>query len=80
VNNIPYGSGGSIIGDIKPLNVDDTNGLFVVSGQSWLRSGIVDDNVSSYPEAKQSGDPAYVGIASQDFDSSTGLPIYVRIK
>jgi len=75
------GGGGSIIGDVRALNVDDASGLFISSGEEWLRTGVIDDDVASYPDAKQgnNGSP-YVGLPSQETDASTGLPIYVRIK
>ena len=75
--------GGSKIGSVAPFNVTDTNGLFVDAGESWLRTGVIDDDVASYPDAKVGNVPLgydFVGLQSQDFDASTGLPMYVRIK
>lgn len=46
--------GGSIIGDVRALNVVDVDGLFVEGGDEWLRTGVVETDLASYPDAKQS--------------------------
>ena len=44
--------GGSIVGDFKGMYVTDVNGLYEKNGESWLRNGVIDDDVASYPDAK----------------------------
>lgn len=39
------------IGDTKPFHSDDE--LIVLSGEHWLRTGIVDDDLTAYPSAKR---------------------------
>jgi len=77
LSDLGGGGGGGFIGDIKPLNVDDTGGLFVQDDQSWLRTGVVSSDLSDYPDAKiVTNTAAYTGIsfsvASQDL-SPTGI-------
>ena len=66
------GGGGGFIGDVKPLNVNDTGGLFVQDGQSWLKTGVVNTDTASYPDAKIGSETTGVysgtsfSVASQD--------------
>lgn len=46
--------GGSEIGDFKGLNVNDVNGLYINAlGEEWLRHGVIETDLASYPDAKQ---------------------------
>ena len=45
--------GGSKIGSVSPFNVDDVGGLFENAGETWLRTGVVETDLASYPDAKQ---------------------------
>ena len=46
------GGGGSVIGDIRTLQVDDTDGLVDLNGEIYLRSGVVSTDLTEYPDAK----------------------------
>ena len=54
--NSPATAGASqIIGSLKTLHVDDTDGLHVDSnGDAWLKTGVISTDVASYPDAKTS--------------------------
>jgi VCBS repeat-containing protein len=62
-------SGGYLIGDVIPLNVEETSlnsGLHInAAGQHWLKTGVVTTDVATYPDAKASF-PANAGA----FDSA----------
>jgi len=44
------GGGGSFIGDLRPISTNKRK--FVASDQTWIRSGQLDDDVASYPDAE----------------------------
>ena len=72
-----------MIGAVRPLHVDDTDGMHTpLSGEKWLKTGIIETTVASYPDAKTTTDAngTYVGIVTAEVDESTGLPIYLKIK
>lgn len=68
------GGSGSLIGDVAPLHVNDTNGLHInAAGEHWLKTGTISSNLVTYPNAKSTevtGGGVYTGtsfsIGSQD--------------
>lgn len=51
----------SIIGDVKPLNVDSIDGLYTnLAGEKWIRSGNVSLDTSAFPDAATDETPAGV--------------------
>jgi len=43
----------SVIGDVKSLNVADVNGLAIINGESWIKSGVIETDVNLYPDSKK---------------------------
>ena len=72
----------SVIGEVIGLNVSDINGKFTSNGQIWLKTGFIETDVASYPDAKQTTDDlgTYVGISTHITDQDTGFSMYVRSK
>jgi hypothetical protein len=71
------------VGDVKPLYVDDVDGIHTpLSGEKWLKTGVIETNAGLYPDAKTTTDAngTYVGIDTAEVDESTDLPIYLKIK
>jgi len=61
------------------LSNDD---LHIKNGQTWLKSGVVETDISKYPDATTSTyqDAEVVGLTVEKIDSQTGLTIYTRVK
>lgn len=69
------------VGDIKPIYSDEQL-ITETRGHQWLRTGIVNDDVSNYPNAKsiEHEGVIVVGIPQQLFFQGTSIPLFVRIK
>jgi hypothetical protein len=52
IDNPVGGDVGTVVGDIRTLYVDDVNGLYTNGTEEWFRSGVVDTDTASYPDAK----------------------------
>lgn len=74
------GSNGYVIGDVRPLYTDSS--LVEIGSQEWLKTGVINDDVASYPDAKsvEHEGKNVVGIPTQLFFEGTDIPLYLRIK
>lgn len=49
------GGGSHVIGALKTLHVDDTDGVHTsANGDTWLKTGVIETNAGLYPDAKRS--------------------------
>lgn len=64
------GGGGSIIGDLRTLYVDDVAGFFVNDSETWLRTGVTSTDTGTYPDAK-------VTIGTPDGASYSGTSVTI---
>ena len=70
VEIIVKGGGGSVIGDERALYVDDVAGLFTNEAEEWLKTGTVETDTASYPDAKVTNVVAgtYTGVSFATVD------------
>ena len=76
-SDIIGGGSGIPINGLAPIITDDL--LYTApSGTVWLRTGCVEDDVASYPDANQTTSPVGVGTKTALADDS-GTLLYMRI-